>query len=196
MAFIGLGSPTAPSAAAPISRSRFSSVSRLDFASARAWSRVGTSAALGSRSGSTGKAQLSALKSLMRWVVGLAGTRTQNWPPPVPSARGSRRAALARRAYGSQPRGIDAQLAPQSIGEGSRVRSAEGRARTRNAKSDPATPTIITPRPWDSGDVSRRNWRGARRRTRPLLGRRRARRRPRRRHAGLGQRPARWRSRR
>ena len=83
MALIGSGSPTAPSAVAPISRRRCNSVSRLDFASAMPWSRVRASAALGSRSASTGKAQLSALKSLTRWVVGVAGASTQNLAGPA-----------------------------------------------------------------------------------------------------------------
>jgi len=83
MAFIGSGWPTAPSAVAPISPRRCNSVSRLDFASAMPWSRVRTSAALGSRSASTGKAQLSALKSLTRWVVGVAGASTQNLAGPA-----------------------------------------------------------------------------------------------------------------
>ena len=67
MASIGSGSPTAPSAVAPISRRRSSSASRLDLASVMLWSLVPMSAALGRSSGSRGKAQLSALKSLRRW---------------------------------------------------------------------------------------------------------------------------------
>ena len=55
MAFIGSGSPTAPSAVAPILRRRSNSVSRLEFASAMPWSWVRTSAALARRSGSMGK---------------------------------------------------------------------------------------------------------------------------------------------
>ena len=110
MAFIGSGSPTAPSAVAPISRRRCNSVSRLDLASTMPCSRVRTPAALGSSSGSTGKAQLSALKSLMRWIVGAAGTSTQNWPNRGTSDRGSRRAAPGRRECGSPLQGIDAQL--------------------------------------------------------------------------------------
>jgi hypothetical protein len=100
MAFIGSGSPTAPSAVAPISRR--------GAIRCQGWTsrqqRLRRVRALGSTSRSTGKAQLSALKSLTRWIVGMAGTSTQNsagprdirsrmassssWPPRVWFASG------------------------------------------------------------------------------------------------------------
>ena len=62
------------------SRSRLSSPSRLDLATAMPSSRI--SAGVGSTVGSRGKAPMSPPKSVVRCVVGVAGARTQNSAGP------------------------------------------------------------------------------------------------------------------
>ena len=139
MAFIGSGSPRAPQ---PWHRSCIRSFGvELDFASAIFWSRVWTSAALGTRSGSTGKAQLSALKSSNGWVVCVAAREPRTRPGRVISDRGSCRAPGRQSLVGYHEVPMHHWLLSRSAKVG-RCRRWPSKDEVR--ESEPAMPATMT----------------------------------------------------